>query len=715
MKLFQIALLIALTTLSACTIPANSPIYPVTEQIEQIDTYHGVDVSDPYQWLEEDVRQSDRVRQWVQAQNEVTFDYLKSLPQRAVLRQRLETLWNYDKPGTPWKLGNTYFVRQRKGLQNHAVIYKMDSPTGQRSVLFNPNTWSDDGTTALGSMSFSPDGTYAGYGIQKAGSDWRTWKIRNIETGKDLPEVFPFLKMTRFAWTPDNRGFYYSKYPEPDAQAQFTAPNKNAKVMYHRLGTDPADDTVVYFRPDKPDWTYGSGVTDDGRYLIITVYLGTDAKNRAMYFDLQKRSAKPVDLIDNFEHEYSFVDNDGPVFYFITDNAAPRRRLIAIDIRQPAPQHWREIIPQTEAPLMDVSRIDNHFICSYLEDVTSRIRLFSLKGEPIETNAFPKMGTLSGFSGKNSDTETFYSYQSFTTPPQIYRYDLRSGKSTLLEKTQIDYDADRYVSKQVFYTSKDGTRVPMFIMHKKGLVLDGKNPTLLYGYGGFNSTLKPYFSSTRGLWLETGGVFAMANLRGGGEYGQTWHEAGKRMKKQNVFDDFIAAAEYLIDQRYTSSKKLAIQGGSNGGLLVGACMAQRPDLFAAAIPEVGIMDMLRYDQFTAGRFWVGEYGSAQENKEMFEYLKGYSPYHNLKDNTRYPATLVVTADTDDRVVPGHSFKFTARLQQAHKGSRPVLIRIETSAGHGSGKPTSMAIEETADIYAFLMQNLGVKSVPPSDK
>ncbi len=701
--------ILSVTCVLALTVSATAAgvklKYPKTERIDHFDTYHGVKVHDPYQWLEEDVRQSDRVRQWVQSQNQVTFDYLNTLPQRSIIHERLKQVWDYEKIGTPWKVGQRYFISRQDGLQNHRVIYTMDTPDGPRKVLFNPNEWSKDGTTALGGTSVSPNGTYAAYAIQEAGSDWRTWKIRNIETGKDCPDTFRYLKFTKPAWTADSRSVYYAKYPEPDPQKQFISLNKNMKVMHHRLGSDPANDEVVYYRPDHPDWVYDAEVTDDGRYLILTIHIGTDDKYRIVYLDLTNPGAQPVDLIDTFENEYTFIDNQGSIFYFLTDKDAVNRRLIAIDIRQPQIEQWQEIVPETASPLTFVNRIDNRFICGYLENVATSIQVFTSQGQPVTTAPFPELGTMNGFSGRNTDTETFYSYQSLTTPAAIYRYDMRTGQSTLLERTKVNFNPEQYISRQVFYASKDGTRIPMFITHKKGLALDGTNPTLLRGYGGFDVSLRPYFSATRGLWMEMGGVLASVNLRGGGEYGQAWHEAGKRMKKQNVFDDFIAAAEYLIAEKYTSSEKIAIQGGSNGGLLVGACMTQRPDLFTAAVPHVGVMDMLRYDQFTAGRFWIDEYGSAQENKAMFDYLKGYSPYHNLKNRTHYPATLIITADTDDRVVPGHSFKFAAMLQRAHRGSGPVLIRIETRAGHGSGKPTSLAIEEVADIYAFLAENL----------
>lgn len=686
---------------------AMSLKYPDTRRVEHIDEYHGVKVADPYRWLEDDVRQSQQVRRWVDAQNKITFGYLETLPRRKQIKDRLTELWDYEKIGTPFKAGGRYYISKNDGLQNHYVIYTMDSLQDNRRVLFNPNKWSDDGTIALGGMSFSEDGKYVAYAIQDAGSDWRTWKVRNIETGKDLDDELKYLKFTAAEWDHKSEGFFYAKYPDPDPNAEFVSLNKNMKVMYHRLGTARTDDVVVYYRPDHPEWGYQVKVTDDGRYLVITIWVGTDDKYRVMYKDLQQPYAMPVDLITEFENDYSFIDNDGPVFYFRTDLDASNGRVIAIDTRRPGRDRWQEIIPEVAEPLGSVSLVNNILICTYLKDVTTRVRLYTMKGEHIGDVQFPALGTASGFGGKRTDTETFYSFQSFAIPPSIYRYDMITGKSTLFERSKVDFDPDKYVTRQVFYKSKDATRIPMFITHKKGIKLDGSNPTLLYGYGGFNISIRPNFSVWRIAWIQMGGVYAVANLRGGGEYGKKWHIAGQKMNKQNVFDDFIAAAEYLIANKYTRSEKLAIYGGSNGGLLVGACMTQRPDLFAAAVPAVGVMDMLRFDEFTAGRFWVDDYGSAKDSRQMFEYLKGYSPYHNLKADVKYPATLVTTADTDDRVVPSHSFKFAARLQHSHKGDEPVLIRIETRAGHGSGKPTSMRIEELADICAFLAENLGM--------
>ncbi|MEM8835969.1 MAG: prolyl oligopeptidase family serine peptidase [Planctomycetota bacterium] len=686
--------------------------YPDAERVDHVDEYHGAKVQDPYRWLENDVREDEQVEAWVEAQNKVTFDYLKSIPGRDTIEDRLTKLWDYAKFGTPFKQGDRYFIYKNDGLQNHYVLYKMDELGGEETVLFDPNTWSDDGTVALAGTSFSNDGRYVAYAIQDAGSDWRTWKVRDVATGEDLPDTLEYLKFTGVSWDADDEGFFYSKYPDPDPSQKFQSLNLNQKVMYHKLGTDQADDVVVYHRPDKPEWGYGAGVTEDGRYLVITAWKGTDNKYRVHYKDLKNPYMMPRHLVGDFDHDFTFVENEGPIFYFQTDKDAPNNRIIAIDIREPAEENWVEIIPEADEPLLGVNVVNNMMVASYMKDVLTEIRMYDLRGRFIRNVELPGVGTAGGFGGDRGDTETFFSFQSLTTPPSTYRYDLITHEYELLERADVDFDPSRFVTKQVFYSSKDGTRVPMFIAHRKDLELDGTNPTLLYGYGGFSISLRPGFSVSRLGWMEMGGVYAVANLRGGGEYGKSWHDAGKKMNKQNVFDDFITAAEFLIDEGYTSSEKLAIHGGSNGGLLVGAVMTQRPDLFAVAVPAVGVMDMLRFDEFTAGRFWTDDYGSAKDSPEMFNYLKAYSPYHNLKVGESYPATLVTTADTDDRVVPGHSFKFAAALQYAHAGDEPVMIRIETRAGHGSGKPTAMIIEEQADIYAFIAKNTGMK-IPAS--
>lgn len=681
--------------------------YPETRRVDHVDEYHGVQVPDPYRWLEDDVRESEDVAQWVESQNEVTFGYLESIPERKAIEKRLTELWNYEKFSSPFKSGGRYYFYKNDGLQNQFALYVMDSLDSEPRILIDPNEWSNDGTVALTGTSFSDDGRYVSYGVAEAGSDWQTRQIMEIESRHVLDDELKWLKFSSVSWTADGDGFFYSRYDEPAADAKFQDLNLNQKIFYHRVGTPQSEDVLVYHRPDQPKWGFGHTVTEDGRYLVIYVWKGTDDKYRILYKDLTEPYGMPVELIDNFDHEYDFVGNDGPVFYFKTDVDAPRRRVVAIDIRKPQREHWKEIIPEAEETLRSVDFVGNLFVASYLKDARTQVKMYQTDGTFVREVEFPSLGTAAGFAGKRTDTETFYSFSSFDTPPSIYRYDMITGESTLMRQAQVDFNPDDYEVQQVFYESKDGTRVPMFIAHKKGIELDGNNPTLLYGYGGFNIAMTPSFSISRLAWMEMGGVYAMANLRGGGEYGEEWHQAGTKLNKQNVFDDFIAAAEWLIDNKYTRTEKLAIEGRSNGGLLVGAVMTQRPDLFGATLPGVGVMDMLRFHRFTAGRFWVDDYGSADDADE-FQALLAYSPYHNLKPGTAYPPTLVTTADTDDRVVPGHSFKFAARLQEAHTGEAPVLIRIETRAGHGAGKPTSMVIEEIADMYAFLVHNLGMK-------
>jgi prolyl oligopeptidase len=683
--------------------------YPQTKTVEQIDDYHGVKVPDPYRWLEDDVRTSREVAAWVEAQNKVTEAYLRTIPERDAIKQRITDLWNYERYSAPFRAGGTYFYFRNDGLQNQNVLYVASSPEAEGRVLLDPNTWSKDGTIALSGLEVSDDGKYLAYGVAEAGSDWQTWKVLEVPTGRELPDELKWVKFSSASWTPDGRGFFYSRFPEPKKDEAFQSLNVNQTLYYHRLGTPQHEDVLVYHRPENPKWTIGGGVTEDGRYLIISVGDGTTSrKNRIVYKDLAEPYGLPIELIDNFDNKFFFVGNDGPVFYFRTEWQAPRGQVIAIDIRKPEPKHWTTIIPETQDTLEGVSLVGNLFICQYLQDAKTAVKVHAPDGRFLRDVSLPGIGSASGFGGKRTDTETYYTFSSYATPPSIYRYDLLTGESKLLRQAKVAFNPDEYEVKQVFVTSKDGTKVPMFIAHKKGLTLDGSNPTLLYGYGGFNISLTPGFSVRWLAWMELGGVFAVANLRGGGEYGEKWHRAGTKLQKQNVFDDFIAAAEYLIEQNYTSPAKLAIQGGSNGGLLVGAVMCQRPELFGAALPAVGVMDMLRFQKFTAGRFWVDDYGSS-DNPEEFQALYKYSPYHNLKPGTRYPATLVTTADTDDRVVPGHSFKFIARLQacQAENGP-PVLARIETKAGHGAGKPTSKMIEELADQYAFLVKNLGMK-------
>ena len=587
-----------------------------------------------------------------------------------------------------------------------------DTLHGEPRVVLDPNTWSKDGTVALSGIAFSDDGKYLAYGVAEAGSDWQTWRVLNLSTGKRLDDEVKWVKYSAAAWTKDGMGFFYSRYDEPKKDSGhsgsvFHSLTFNQKVYYHRVGTPQAEDVLVYRRPDHPDWGFHAGVSEDGRYMVLTTHVGTAHKNRIAYKDLAEPYGMLVDLIDNFDNEYSFVGNDGPVFFFKTYLAAPRGRLIAVDTRKPDKADWQEIIPQAKEALSGVDLVGNLFVADYLKDARTQVKMYALDGAFVREVEFPGIGSAAGFGGKRTDTETFYTFSSFATPPTIYRYDMITGTSTAFRQSSVKFHPEDYEVKQVFYPSKDGTRVPLFITHKKGLKLDGENPTLLYGYGGFAIPMTPRFSVAWLGWLDMGGVMAVANLRGGSEYGEDWHLAGTKLRKQNVFDDFIAAAEWLIANKYTSTPKLAIQGGSNGGLLVGACMTQRPDLFGACLPAVGVMDMLRFHKFTAGRFWTDDYGSSDKLEE-FKALYAYSPYHNLKEGVSYPPTLVTTADTDDRVVPGHSFKFAAQLQHCQAGSAPVLIRIETRAGHGAGKPTAKMIEELADEYAFLVKNLHMK-------
>jgi prolyl oligopeptidase len=682
-------------------------VYPLTKTVPQVDDYHGVQVPDPYRWLEDDVRVNPEVRAWVEAQNAVTFRFLEQIPEREFLRRRLTQLWNYEKFSPPSRQGPRYVFSKNDGLQNQFVLYTQDTLDSPAELLIDPNTWSPDGTVALSGTSFSDDGRYLAYGVQDAGSDWRTWRLLDVASRQPLPDELRWIKFNTPAWLKDGNGFFYARYPAPEAGAAFQTLNLNQRVYLHRLGTSQDDDALVYARPDEPTWGFQPSVSDDGQYLVITAWKGTDDKYRVFYKRIDQLDGDAVHLVGEMDHEYSFLGNDGTTFYFRTDRDAPRRRVVAIDIRQPQPERWREVIPQQPQVLTDVNLIGNTFFATYLRDAVTQVKLFTTAGEYVRDVEFAGLGTASGFGGKRTDTETFYGYASFATPPSIYRYDPATGTSTLWRRAAVDVRPEDYVVEQVFYTSKDGTRIPMFLAYKRGLKQDGSAPTLLYGYGGFNIALTPSFSVARLLWMDLGGLFAMPNLRGGGEYGEEWHVAGTKTRKQNVFDDFIAAAEWLIAQNYTRPDRLAIQGGSNGGLLVGACLTQRPDLFGAALPAVGVMDMLRFHKFTAGRFWVDDYGCA-DNPDEFRALYAYSPYHALKPGTRYPATLVTTADTDDRVVPGHSFKFAARLQACQAGSAPTLIRIETRAGHGAGKPTAKIIEETADQWAFLVKVLNIQ-------
>ncbi len=676
--------------------------YPQPRKVDQTDDYHGVKVADPYRWLEEP--DSEQTRAWVAAENKLTSDYLSQIPERAKIKARLTELWNYEKYSAPFKEGKRYFYYKNDGLQNQSVLYVADSINDKGRVLLDPNGLSKDGTVSLNGTSFTDDGKLMAYGLASAGSDRTEWRIMEVETGKDLADVLKPNRQGGISWTKDGKGFFYSRFPETADATALRAQTFNQKFYFHRLGTAQSDDVLIYERPDNKELFIGGGVTEDGDWLVISLGKGTAPQNMVYYKNL-KTDSPIMPLIDNLDFNYGFVGNDGSKFYFQTDKDATRAKVVMVDVNA-KDKIWKEIIPQGKETISGVSFINNQFVVNYLKDAYTQIRTFDLNGKLVRNIDLPGIGTAGGFSGKRFDTETFYTFSSYATPPTIYHYDLKSGKSEIYKQAKVAFNSNAYEVKQVFYNSKDGTRVPMFIVHKKGIKLDGNNPTLLYGYGGFNISQTPGFSVSRLVWMEMGGVFAVANLRGGAEYGEEWHKAGTKLQKQNVFDDFIGAAEWLIANKYTRPAKLAIQGGSNGGLLIGATLNQRPDLFGAALPAVGVMDMLRFTEFTIGWAWTSDYGSPK-NPDEFKAIYAYSPLHNIKKGTKYPATLITTADHDDRVFPAHSFKYAATMQAAQGGDAPVLIRIETKAGHGAGKPTAKVIEEAADIYGFLMKNLGM--------
>ena len=699
-----LAMLFAISSLPAAG-PAPSRkklVYPETKKIDHTDDYHGTSIADPYRWLEDP--DSDETKAWVTAQNKVTFDYLAKIPQRAAIEARVTQLWNYERYSLPLKRGGRYFYTRNDGLKNQSVLYVADSLQGQPRELLDPNKLSADGTVALAGWSVSDDGKRLAYSLASAGSDWNEWKVLDVDAGQPLSDHLRWVKFSGASWSHDNAGFYYSRYDEPPTDQQFTQANYFQKLYYHKLGEPQSSDVLVYRRDDEKEWGFHGHVTDDGRYLLIVVWKGSEPKNQIFYKDLKSPDSPVVELIAGFDADYDFIDNDGATFWFSTDNAAPQRRIIAVDLGRPQQEHWKTLVPEAKATLQGASRVGESLIADYLKDARSVVKVFGLTGKFIRVVPLPAIGTAGGFRGERGDNETFFAFTNYTTPGTIYRYDTASGEASIYRQPKLRFNPADYETEQVFFTSRDGARVPMAIVHRRGVKLDGNNPTMLYGYGGFNISLTPGFSVSSLAWLERGGVYAVPNLRGGGEYGREWHEGGQRLKKQNVFDDFIAAAEWLIAKGYTRPEKLAIRGGSNGGLLVGAAMTQRPDLFAAAVPAVGVFDMLRYHKFTIGWAWVAEYGSADE-AEQFPNLLKYSPLHNLRAGTRYPATMIVTGDHDDRVVPAHSFKFAAALQAAHAGPTPALIRIETRAGHGAGKPTAKLIAEAADVLAFLTQEL----------
>jgi prolyl oligopeptidase len=700
-------------------------VYPEARRGEIVDTYHGTEVSDPYRWLEDP--DSEETRTWVDEQVTLTRSQLDDIPRRGVIKDRLEELWNYERFSSPSKHGNRYFFRHNDGLQNHSVLYTSGSLNGKGLEVLDPNTLSKDGTVSVALTALSDDGSLMAYGTSDGGSDWVTIHIRDVLSGRDLTESLQWIKFSDASWTHDNNGFFYSRYPEPKNKLESV--NEHQKLYYHEIGTLQEKDKLIYQAPETPKVGFGGLVNDAGNTLFIYGWEGTDDKNTLYTLDLKDTLAEVVKVFDERDASYEIIGDTvilderswferlmGPPrrapetrYWIKTNKDAPNGKVVAVNPAHPEPANWIEIIPESEHVLRGVTMVGGHLIVSHLADVQSTAAVHDLDGNLVRNIEFPGIGTATGFGGRPDDPETFYTFTGFTSPPTIYQYNVETGASQIWKSSQVEFDPNLFETKQVFYSSKDGTKVPMFIMHKKGLERNGNNPTILYGYGGFNISLTPSFSLSRVIWMEMGGVYATANLRGGGEYGEEWHHAGTKKNKQNVFDDFIAAAEHLISEGYTRPESLGIRGGSNGGLLVGAAMTQRPELFGAAIPAVGVLDMLRYHKFTIGWAWADDYGTSEDDAEMFSYLKGYSPLHNLSEGQRYPSTLIVTADHDDRVVPAHSYKFAAELQRTHSGQNPVLIRIETRAGHGGGTPISKRIEQVADQYAFLVRALGMET------
>jgi len=693
----------------AAQIKAPSMQYPNTARGDTVDEQFGMKVADPYRWLENDVRTDPAVAKWVAEENAVTNAYLATLPGRDIFASRVKQLLDYERFGVPVKKGGRYFYMRNSGLQNQSVLYVRDSLDGAGRVLVDPNSWAKDGATALGEWVPSEDGKHILYAVQDGGTDWRTVKVLDVATGAVARDTVEWVKFSNLSWAKDGSGFYYSRFAAPAQGAEFQALNENQQVYFHRLGTAQSADRLIYATPDAPKRGHSAQVTEDGKWLVITTTEGTDNRYEITLLDLTDPAAKPRTIVKGLENEWSLAGNVGPIFYWTTDKDAPRLRIVSMNVRQPAPA-IREVVPQDKAVLEGAGIVGGKLVASYLVDVKSELRRYTLDGKPDGVVALPGIGSVAGTSGAQDDDELFYAFTSFATPTSIYRYDLKTGTATPWAKPKVSFDPALYDVSQRFYASRDGTKVPMFIVRRKDLP-PGPAPTLLYAYGGFNVSLNPAFSATRIAWLEQGGVLAVANIRGGGEYGKAWHDGGRLANKQNVFDDFIAAGEDLIAQGITSRDKLAIQGGSNGGLLIGAVVNQRPDLFAAALPQVGVMDMLRFDRFTAGRYWVDDYGYPSKEAD-FRVLRAYSPYHNIRSGTEYPAILVTTADTDDRVVPGHSFKYAAALQAAQIGPKPHLIRIETRAGHGSGKPTDKVIAEAADSWAFAAAWTGMSVKAP---
>lgn len=702
---YRSLLLFCGATLAICA-TNGSMVYPIAPKSDQVDDYHGTKISDPYRELEN--ADSPATQKWIAEENALTFGYLAKIPARSAIRSRLEKLWDYEKYGGMWEAGGHFFYTHNSGLQNQSVVYVQDRLDAPARVLIDPNSYRADGTAALSGDAVSWDGKYFAYGVAQAGSDWSDWHVREIATGKDLSDEIHWSK-GGVAWSGDNQSFFYTRFPEPPPDKLLTAEAKNEQIYFHKLGDPQSADKLIYSRSDQPGWLFGNRVSKDGRFLVVEVNPLKVGTTYISYADLSAPDPKVVDLISHGDFDYTFIGSVGSTFYIATTDGAPRGRVIAVDVKQPDRASWKEIVPQQEATLESAVMGDGKLILSYLKDAHSVVRLESLDGHAGPEIQLPGLGSVFVAEPDRNSQQTFYTYTGFTTPPVIYHLSLETGKSEAVHRSHLDFDPNAFETTQVFYKSKDGTKVPMFLISKKGLQRNGQNPTLLYGYGGFQISLTPSFNPAVIEWIKMGGVYAVANLRGGSEYGEAWHQAGMKEHKQNVFDDFIAAAEYLIDSKYTSRQKLAIFGASNGGLLVGAVLNQRPDLFAAAMPAVGVMDMLRFQNFGFGGYWVGEYGTSA-NAEDFKTLIKYSPLHNIKVGAHYPPTLITTSDHDDRVMPGHSLKYAATLQQAQGGSAPILIRVETRAGHGAGKPTSKLIDEWADRLAFLSNALGMTAV-----
>ncbi|NRT16205.1 prolyl oligopeptidase [Flavobacterium sp. 28A] len=700
----KLILIMAILPTIVATAQNQEPIkYPVTNKGTVVDTYFDTAVSDPYRWLEDD--RSDETATWVKAENEVTYGYLDKIPFRDALKARMEKLWNYEKIGSPSKEGNFTYFSKNNGLQNQSVVYRKDA-SGKEEVFLDPNTFSKDGTTSLGGLDFSKDGSKVAYAISEGGSDWRKVIIMDAVSKKIIEDTIVDVKFSGLSWR-GNEGFYYSSYEKPKG-SELSAKTDQHKLYFHKLGTAQKEDQVIFGADQKRRYV-GGYVTEDDAYLVISAANSTYGNE--LYIKSLKTPDSPiVTIVDNFNSDNSVMETQGSTLFINTDLNAPNKRIVTVDFSNPSPANWVDFIPETQNVLTP-STGGGYFFANYMKDAVSVVQQYDYSGKMIREIQLPAVGSAGGFGGKLNDKTLYYSFTNYTTPGTIYSFDPKAGKSAVYSKPNVDFKSEEYESKQVFYTSKDGTKIPMIITYKKGLKLNGKNPTMLYGYGGFNVSLTPSFSIANAVWMENGGVYAVPNLRGGGEYGKKWHDAGTKMQKQNVFDDFIAAAEYLIAQKYTSTNFLAIRGGSNGGLLVGATMTQRPDLMKVALPAVGVMDMLRYHTFTAGAGWAYDYGTAQDSKEMFEYIKGYSPVQNVKAGTHYPATMVTTGDHDDRVVPAHSFKFAAELQEKQTGTNPTLIRIDVKAGHGAGKSVAASIQENVDIQAFTLYNMGFKALP----